>query len=90
LIVTTVPPDEVLYSTVDNQVRAAPNAASLFVASHELRVGYWQYGLTTEIAGPAGLKEEAFLAELRASHIGYREVRAGVLTAVIPDRSVRP
>lgn len=87
LAVTTKPPDQVIEATTDQAVRKAHHVAWLFVPRREKVTGYWQFGETTQIAGPAGMSEASFVAQLRSRNIGYRTVRAGVLDAVIPNRA---
>jgi hypothetical protein len=89
LDVTTIPPDE------DNQLAgtspaARPQRAWLFVPYAHDTVGWWQFGETLQVAGPDGLTESAFEARLRALHVSYRVVDAGVLQVVVPAHPVNP
>jgi hypothetical protein len=86
LLVTTMPPDEVLDSSVNREVRRAPDAAWIFVPHDKAVDGYWQFGESTQIAGPGGSDEQSLLSRLRSTRVGFRIVRAGILDAVLPDR----
>jgi hypothetical protein len=87
LVVTTKAPEEVLEPSINRDVQRDRQAAWLFVPKKHIVVGYWQFGETTGIVGPAGLTEASLLERLHREHIAYRVIHAGLLDAVVPQRS---
>ena len=72
----------------DRTVDRAPHQAWLFVEPSRTEQGFTQFAPTPMIAGPDGITEARFLAALDALHVPYRQIDAGALSAVVPDRRV--
>lgn len=70
------------------RVRRADRPAWLFFDPHDLAAARNAFRSTPP--GPFGLPESVFLQRLGRLGVGYRVQRAGVLVAVVPDRSVAP
>ena len=88
LNITTVGTDTDRWISQHRAVQRAKKQAWLFVTPDT--EGIEQFGATLTIQGPNGLAETQFLAALRRLDIGYRRISAGLVQAVIPDRSVTP
>ena len=67
-------------------VALSQQQAWLFVPPSQMSSAYAQF--FTTIPGPDAITESRFLTALRILHVGYREVNAGVLSAVVPDRHI--
>ena len=67
-------------------VALSQQQAWLFVPPSQMSSAYAQFFST--IPGPDAITESRFLTALRILHVGYREVNAGVLSAVVPDRHI--
>jgi hypothetical protein len=60
--------------------------AWLFVPPSETTSAYAQF--FTTIPGPDGITESRFLTALGILHVHYREINAGVLSAVVPSQDI--
>ena len=67
-------------------VSLSQQQAWLFVPPSQMASAYAQF--FTTIPGPDGITESRFLAALKILHVGYREVNAGILSAVVPNRHI--
>jgi hypothetical protein len=76
------------HKAFDRGVDTASEQAWIFVPPSETSVGYRQFSPTAMIAGPDGIPEAHFVAVLRALHVPFRVVNAGIVSAVIPRRKV--
>ena len=67
-------------------VSRSQEQAWLFVPPSQMTSAYAQF--FTTIPGPDGITESRFLTALSILHVGYREINAGVLSAVVPSRHI--
>ena len=67
-------------------VALSQQQAWLFVPPSQTARAFVQFG--SENPGPDGITEARFLVALRILHIPYREVNAGLLSAVVPSRRI--
>ncbi len=67
-------------------VTRAAQQAWLFVPPSQMTAALAQFFST--IPGPDDITESRFLVALDILHVPYREVHAGILTAVVPDRHI--
>jgi hypothetical protein len=67
-------------------VALSPVQAWLFVPPSETTSAYAQF--FTTIPGPDGITESRFLTALGILHVRYREINAGVLSAVVPSQHI--
>jgi hypothetical protein len=75
------------WESLNRQVLAHPDTAWLFVPP--TLAAQHQFADTTAIRGPGALPEAQFIDELKALGVTYRVVNAGMIQAVVPNRTVR-
>jgi hypothetical protein len=88
LLITTAGTDRDRFPAIDQTVRRSPQAAWVF-APNPLPAEQI-FGDSTFVVGPDGMTESQFLARLHSLGVPYRAVDAGILTAIIPSRTVTP